>query len=60
MSKRSRHSAEKKVRILREHLENQVPVSELCQRYGIHPNLFYKWKKDLFERASVSSMKTFY
>jgi len=51
MSKRSRYSAEKKVRILREHLENQVPVSDLCRRHGIHPNLFYKWKKDLFESA---------
>lgn len=51
MSKRTRYTAEQKVRILREHLENQVPVSELCQRHGIHPNLFYKWKKDLFESA---------
>ncbi|MBD3225429.1 MAG: transposase [Caldithrix sp.] len=44
-------SAEQKVRILREHLDNQVPVSELCERYGIQPNSFYTWKKKLFEGA---------
>lgn len=51
MSKRKHYSAKEKVRILREHLENQVPVSEICQQHGIHPNLFYKWKKQLFEGA---------
>ena len=35
--------------ILREHLKNKVPVSELCEKYGIHPNLFYTWEKQLFE-----------
>lgn len=54
MSKRTRHTAEQKIRMLREHLENQVPVSEICQRHEIHPNLFYKWKKDLFESALES------
>jgi transposase-like protein len=51
MSKRTRYSAKEKVQILREHLENQVPVSEICQRYAIHANMFYKWKKQLFEGA---------
>lgn len=44
-------TAEKKVRILREHLDNQVSVSELCERYQIQPNSFYNWKKKLFEGA---------
>jgi len=44
-------SAEQKVKILREHLDNQVSVSELCKRYQIHPNIFYLWKKRLFEGA---------
>jgi transposase-like protein len=44
-------NAEQKVRILREHLDNQVPVSELCERYQIQPNSFYTWKKKLFEGA---------
>ena len=41
MAKQRRHySPEKKVEILREHLKNKVPVSELCEKYGIHPNMF--------------------
>ena len=33
MSKRKRYTATQKVKILCEHLENQVPVSELCKCY---------------------------
>jgi transposase len=48
---RNQHTASKKVEILREHLENQVPISELSRRYGVNPSLINKWKKQLFEGA---------
>ena len=48
---RNRHTANRKVEILREHLENQIQISELSRRYGVKPNLIYKWKKQLFEGA---------
>lgn len=51
MVKRLHYTAEGKVKILREHLENQVSISELSERYGVHPNMIYKWKKELFEGA---------
>ena len=44
-------SSQKKVEILREHLENQVPVSQLCELYQILPSQIYSWKKKLFEGA---------
>ncbi len=44
-------TAEQKVKILREYLDNQVSVSELCDRYNIQPSSFYNWKKKLFEGA---------
>ena len=47
--KRRRFSPEKKVEILREHLKNKVPISELSQKYGLHPTLFYRWETELFE-----------
>ncbi len=50
-SKKRVFSAEQKVKILREHFDNQVPVSELCKQYHINPNMFYAWKKKLFEGA---------
>ena len=39
-------TAEFKVQILREHLENQIPVGKICEQYNIQPNLFYLWKKE--------------
>ena len=51
MSRRKKHTAESKVKIVREHLENKVSISELSERYGIHPNMIHKWKKELFEGA---------
>jgi transposase-like protein len=48
-AKRKKYPPEKKVEILREHLKNKVPVSEVCEKYGIKPTMFYKWEKQLFE-----------
>ncbi len=48
---RKRYSAEEKVMILKEHLEKQVSVADICEKYRIHPNQFYRWKKELFESA---------
>jgi len=54
------YSAEFKVEILREHLENQVPIGKLCEQHNINPNLFYLWKKELFNGAltTFSKIKT--
>lgn len=52
MSKRRRFSGQEKVRILREHLEEGKQVSEICEKYELHLNLFYRWKKDFFESAA--------
>ena len=48
---RKNFTAEQKVSILKEHFENQISVADICEKYRIHPNQFYKWKKDLFENA---------
>jgi transposase len=45
--RRRHYSPEQKVAILREHLIEQVPVSELCEKHQIHPTLFYHWNTSL-------------
>jgi transposase-like protein len=55
MKQKRRIPADKKIEILREYLENHVAVSELAERYDIHPTQIYQWKKQLFEGA----LKTF-
>lgn len=57
MSKRHYLGAEKKVLILRELLENQVSISSLAEKYQIHTNDIYRWKKQLFEGAVESFSK---
>lgn len=58
VKKRKRISAEKKVEIIREHLDNRRTVSELAEKYGVHPNIISRWKKQLFEGAlETFSMK---
>lgn len=52
MKERKRYNPEQKVLILRELLENNVPVSQLAEKYGVHPNDIYNWKKKLFESAA--------
>ncbi len=52
MSKTKKFSSEEKVKILREHLENKVAISDLAELYSLSPKIIYMWKKQLFENAS--------
>ena len=51
MSKRKQFSPEQKVAMVRRHLIENVPVSDLCDEYGIHATQYYSWQKQLFENA---------
>jgi transposase len=50
-SKRKSYSAEEKVSILKRHLLEKVPVSDLCDEHGLHPTVFYRWQKEFFEKG---------
>ena len=54
MSRRKRRhfSPEDKIKILRLHLLEGRPISELCEEHGIHPTLFYQWQKTFFENGA--------
>jgi transposase-like protein len=56
MSKQSRRSfsTEQKVAILRRHLVDKVPVSDLCEEYKLQPSLLYGWQKLLFENMNAA------
>ncbi len=50
MSKRRRRfSGSEKMAILREHLIEKVPISEVCDKHGLQPTVFYQWQRKLFE-----------
>ncbi|GAB6161394.1 hypothetical protein JCM12298_05530 [Desulfothermus naphthae] len=50
MSKKRRHyTPQEKVMILKKNLLENVPLSDVCDEYNIHPTLFYRWQKEFFE-----------
>lgn len=52
MGKPRRHfTSEDKVKALRRHLVEKVPISDLCEELGIQPTQFYRWQQTLFENA---------
>jgi len=42
-----------KLAILREHLIEKQPISDVCQKHHIQPTLFYLWQKKLFEDGAA-------
>ena len=55
---RNNYTAEEKVVIIRRHLVDHVPVSELCDEYHLHPTVFYRWQKEFFENGAAAFAKT--
>lgn len=55
MNKPRRHfSGAEKVAILKRHLVDKVPVSDLCDELELHPNQLYGWLKDFFENGHAA------
>ena len=56
-NKRRKFSLEEKVRLLRLHLVEKVPVSDICDQHGLNPNVFYRWQQQFFENGSAAFEK---
>jgi transposase-like protein len=54
MTARRQFSPPEKVQILRLHLLEHKPISEICGQYQINPTLFYRWQKDLFDHGTAA------
>lgn len=55
---RKNRTAEEKVAILKRHLVENVPVSDLCDELDINPNVFYSWLKLFFENGAAALTST--
>lgn len=55
--KRRNYTAQEKVAILKRHLVDQVPISDLCDEYQLQPTVFYRWQKEFFENGAAAFEK---
>lgn len=52
--RRKNYTAEEKVSILKRHLVDKVPVSDLCDKHNLSPTVFYRWQKQFFENGATA------
>ena len=55
---RRKFTPQEKVAILRQHLLEGKPVSDVCDSHGLKPSLFYRWRKAFFENGAAAFEKT--
>ena len=51
---RKNYTPVEKVAILRRHLIDRVPISDLCDEHQLSPTLFYIWQKQFFENGPAA------
>ena len=52
-NQRRRLTPEQKIAILKAHLVDKKPVSDLCDQHGLQPSQFYRWQQEFFERGKM-------
>ena len=50
---RRRFGTDQKAAILKRYLVDKVPISDLCDEYGIKPNQVYAWQKILVDNPEA-------
>ena len=50
-AERRKHSPEFKFKVVKECLTSGSGVSEVCRKYGINANLYYRWQEQFLKSA---------
>ena len=48
------HTAEDKMKLLRQHLILKEPVSKICDEAGVAPSLLHRWQEQLFTNGALA------
>jgi transposase len=55
VSKERRHwNSDEKIKLLRRHLIEKVPISTICDEARLAPSLFHCWQEQLFGNAALA------
>ena len=52
-SKRRKFTSDQKAAIVRRHMVDKVPISDLCDEYGIQPSVFHRWHKQVADNLAA-------
>ena len=52
LKKGAYYTAAEKGNIIRKHLLEKVPISDLCEQHKLQPKVFYRWQKQFFEHGA--------
>ena len=48
------HTADDKMKLIRQHLILKEPVSKICDEAGVAPSLFHRWQEQLFTNGALA------
>jgi transposase len=53
-SSSGRCTADDKIRIVMESMTTNITLAELCRKYNLKPNVFYRWKQRFMEAGRLA------
>ena len=53
MTKRKKYTAKFKAKVVLELIEGDNSISAVASKYNINPNILHRWRRQLFDNASV-------
>ena len=56
--KRKFFTPSQKVLIIKKHLVDHTPLSDLCDQHSLYPTAFYRWQKTFFENGTKAFDKS--
>lgn len=57
MSKKQQYTPNEKMSVLREHIENNRPISDLSEKHSVPVMTLYNWRKNLLENGASTFVR---
>jgi transposase-like protein len=51
---RKNYTGQEKVAILRRYLIEKEPISDICEKLNLQPNVFHRWLREFFENGAAA------